>query len=716
MAQKAISIIARERKSDALNSWLTTGQSDGFEMSPEEALRHLGVEGNVSDIDSSVLPTQFAVARADRPGEQTEKAIAALEKAMAKGNAAKSHPLATWPVGLESHGNTCYLNSLLQYYFSVAPLRDIVLNYDDYKLDTTKHQEKRERVGYLNVSMVEIKGGQRFAEDLKRLFERMIKSPTDKVRPEQDLVCRAFLDPKHYAQLESSAKEELASHAPQQNGIEEAIIESNVADESKGSNLAADRHQSDASSVTLQADSDNVDGADVPMKDSELPPTPPDSGSEDKDNKASDAPPLPPRRFSTTRERALSIAQKNAVAQQDVSDVHEKIMWRLQAGMTANGQDEYGEQQDAIREVFEVALVAQPLENGVEGNPKLEIRTSIQLGVPTEDTDLYSMLDAVTDLQPSGGDAGEKKGLEVYRTVRSLPPVLQVNIPRIMQDPTTKQVIKSSHCIKLEDELYMDRYCEQSGGEILQKRKACWTWRKQLQALRREHKALSSCVADLDGPSAVDEAAKYLNALPDVNGDLESIGMDGFDVGPDLTTTLAADAEAQRHRLARLEEEIKQLEAKLKDQFLDDKKLKYRLAAVMIHRGGSTNGHYWTYIHDFESDIWRIYNDEKVEEFTKLDDIYEARTWWQGTPTYAVYVRDDKKSELIQPVCRAPEKLPTPDPSEAVASGWEWEDVGMVNGESQAGQPAVGIDPKLTVKDGGEAAWDEERKIAEVEW
>lgn len=715
MAQKAISIIARERKSDALNSWLTTGQSDGFEMGPEEALRHLGVEGNVSDIDTSVLPTQFAFARDDRPGEQTEKAIAAIEKAIAKRTTVKSHPLESWPVGLESHGNTCYLNSLLQYYFSVAPLRNIVLNYDDYKLDTTKHEQKHERVGYLNVSMVEIKGGQRFAEDLKHLFERMIKSPTDKVRPEQELVCRAFLDPKHYAQLESSAKEEVPIPTAEQNGLEDAI-ESSATDESKDAAVVDDRHQSDASSVTLQADSDTVEDADVPMKDSELPPTPPDSGREDKDKKPSDAPPLPPRRFSTTRERALSIAEKNALAQQDVSDVHEKIMWRLQAGMTPKGQDEFGEQEDAIREIFEVALVAQPLENGVEGSPKLEIRTSIQLGVPTEDTDLYSMLDAVTDLQPSGGEVGEKKGLEVYRTVRSLPPVLQVNIPRIMQDPTTKQVIKSTHCIKLEDELYMDRYCEQSGGEVLQKRKACWAWRKQLQALKKEQKALSSCVADLDGPTAVHEAAKYLNAMPEVNGDLESIGMDGFDVDPDLPATLVAEAEAQKARLIQIEAEMKQLEAQLKDRFLDDKRFKYRLAAVMIHRGGSTNGHYWTYIHDFENDMWRSYNDEKVEELSKLDDIYEARTWLSGTPTYAVYVRDDKKSELIQPVCRVPEKLPTPDPSEAVAPGWEWEDVGMTNGESQAGQPAVGIDPKVTVKDGGEASWDEQRKIPEVNW
>ncbi|KAF2166323.1 hypothetical protein M409DRAFT_66774 [Zasmidium cellare ATCC 36951] len=710
LAQKAISIIARERKSEALNSWLVSGTTGGYEMTPEEALRHFGFEGKISDIDRSVLTTTIEFARQDRPSEQTDKAIAALQKAMAIGAAAKLYPAETWPAGLESHGNTCYLNSLLQYYFSVAPLRNIVLNYDDYKLDTTKYHEKHERVGYLNISMVEIKGGQRFAEDMKHLFERMIKSPSDKVRPEEDLVCRAFLNPKDYALLASSVKEENAAQGPQTNGLESAV-DSDVTDESKGSATIEDRHQSDASSVTLQAGSENGEGADVAMKDTDLPPTPPDSGAEDKDN--DNKPALPPRKFSTVRERALSAAKEKATQQQDVSDVHEKIMWRLQAGMTPKGQDEFGEQRDAIRELFEVVYTDTPVENGVEGTPKLEIRTSIQLGVPIEDTNLYAMLDAVTDQQPPIADAAAKKGVEVYKTFRSLPPVLQINIPRIMQDPITGAPTKSKACVKFEDELYMDRYCEQSGSEVLQKRKACWGWRKRLHALKKEQKVLSSCVADLDGAAALEEAAKYLNTFPGINDDLESMGIDGFDVDRDLQATLAADAEAQKSRLSVIENEIQALESQLKDEY-NEKDLKYRLAAVMVHRGGSGSGHYFTYIRDFGNDLWRTYNDEKVTQVTNLNEIYEARTWLDGTPAFAVYVRDDKKSELIQPVCRAPEKLPTPEPSEPIASGWD--DITMENGESQAGQPTVGIDPKLTMKEGGEEDWDEQRQVPKVNW
>lgn len=53
----------------------------------------------------------------------------------------------TLPVGLDNIGNTCYLNSLLQYLFTVKPVRDVVLDYDDLKLGLSEDAIADRRIG-----------------------------------------------------------------------------------------------------------------------------------------------------------------------------------------------------------------------------------------------------------------------------------------------------------------------------------------------------------------------------------------------------------------------------------------------------------------------------------------------------------------------------------------------------------------------------------------
>jgi ubiquitin carboxyl-terminal hydrolase 25/28 len=665
-------------------------------MNVDEALRLLGVEAALDTIDPTLWVTIFEGARDSKPSEQTEKAIAAVQMALRghSSGANAAHAPETWPVGLTSHGNTCYLNSLLQYYFSLKPLRDIVNDYDQYKMDTTQSQEKLERVGQRRVSTQEIQGGQKFADELRHLFERMIKDRGSSVKPEQDLVCRAFLDPKDFAQLEEQRKN--ADSAIDDSVAQPGALPNGTGDEKKDTDVG----QSRASSETLEA-VEMVPTDDIQMNGSEMPPTPPTSpGQKAADNSANGPapPPLPARRFSTTTSDTLRQAQAKATQQQDVTEVHDSITQRLRAGMQPTGADNRGEQNDALRDLFAIGMSQTTMSAGSSSKPERISDSSIQLNVPTEPTTLYSALDDYFD--PQVVTEGSEK--QQYRSIVELPPLIQINMPRIGFSKE-KGAFKSEAALRLEDELYLDRYCEGVQPDVLDRRRSAWGWRKSLAELKKEQKALNSTKIGLDGSTAVFETAKYLEELNEVNKELWALGEEELDSDSKLAQALKADATFQTARLTELDSQVRHLQDQLTGTFDDLKAKKYRLYAVFFHRGGPSSGHYWVSIHDFKNDIWRNYNDEIVTEVptSQLQEIFYADKWQHGTPTFAVYVRDDLKDDYVQAVCRAPEEEAMPDLEmlDAPSNG----NAGTVN--------AIEL-----VKEGGNNEWDAERVVPDAKW
>jgi ubiquitin carboxyl-terminal hydrolase 25/28 len=163
-AQKALSIIAEKRHSEPLRNFLKFGTVTEPEMDLGEAYALFPIPDRSVAIDLSVLDTALAMAIETGNRQRYEKAYALILKDQAETfnnrpeNSSQlerrnNYPLETWPVGLRNIGNTCYLNSVLQFLFTIKPLRDLILNCDEYMQDPSPEALKGKIVGRTAVSV-----------------------------------------------------------------------------------------------------------------------------------------------------------------------------------------------------------------------------------------------------------------------------------------------------------------------------------------------------------------------------------------------------------------------------------------------------------------------------------------------------------------------------------------------------------------------------------
>lgn len=158
-------LIAEKRNSSALRKWLVTGQLGEVEMDVGQAFTRLGIEDRTLEDDIILSTFQIRVSEAPSQEEELRSALRAIgkEKGSEKiasflhtGQAAENVS-SDWPVGLENIGNTCYLNSLLQFYFTVKPLRELIRDFHKVEMQINPASLHRKRVGSRKVMLNEIK-------------------------------------------------------------------------------------------------------------------------------------------------------------------------------------------------------------------------------------------------------------------------------------------------------------------------------------------------------------------------------------------------------------------------------------------------------------------------------------------------------------------------------------------------------------------------------
>ncbi|KAL5340525.1 hypothetical protein BJX70DRAFT_361255 [Aspergillus crustosus] len=694
IARRAVELIAGARRSDALKHFVKTGEMTSGEMDVGDAFRLLQIPDRNADEGQIMAAYTICVDDAPAQAEKYNRALTVIARemnspllnSMVPGAAGRSdRDLSKWPVGLQNIGNTCYLNSLLQFYFSVRPYRNMVLDFENFKQDVNDESSIKKRVGSRGVSRKEIERSQKFLQELRILFTDMISSPNSFVIPGQELARLTLISPSNEAAIRRRSTISAAQFGglgelngvpllgplgpPQTTTESDTKTSAPVSAEPEGPEKPK-RFSDEDSDATLVSDgtktevppiqSDDKENAppqdDAVMVDAPVEPALEATGRSDVQatgdqiGPLNKPPPVPPRPTAQVDPQRQLIEEVEIGAQQDVTEVINNVLFQSQCAIRPLSTAPDGEQLDQVKDLFYGRAISYILSDKGQRS-KEEWWCDIKIDVATGPRDIYAAIDAAFDIQKVNV---EDSVAEQYATISKLPPILQIQVQRVQFDPVKKRSFKSTHHLELKDTIYLDRYMDTRQPEILERRKQSWGWKDNLRKLEaRRAKLLRQTESDgLDTASLLNSARDILSGLSEMKDSPDTSG-DAIEVDAEIIPKLSRLAQVAQDELKHLDQEIKNTQTLITSQFVDSKHLPYRLYAVFVHHGSVEFGHYYIYIYDFERNVWRKYNDTYVTEVRDLDEIFKSQDRHNPpTPYFLVYVNDRIKDRLVSPVSR----------------------------------------------------------------
>ena len=600
-------------------------------------------------------------------------------------------PAENWPAGLDNIGNTCYLNSLLQYYFCIKPLRDLILNFDEDKIDSGLISNER-KIGGRVVEEAEIKRAYQFIYHLKSLFHEMIHTNSRCVKPSRELAYLSFLPSSlPVTFVDGNVLDAQKSENAEQNmdtEMEDADITIVEHQEySMGNTEYKDKLVNDhniASSLLSKFDSDSLEepealvtsgepnkefddfaeGKVVEFENADQPDDDDDDEDDgvvvetkqvenihkdqDRDKETNN---LLDDRYVDSRILPISADEMESTIelgrQQDVTECIENVLFQIESALPPTSLDEDSEQNDMVKELFygKTKQVIQPLQgDSLQTRTSVERFNSLIINVSDHPKSIYDSLDSyfnedIVNLE----DGPVKKSI----TIAELPQIMQFHVQRVMFDKVKLVAYKSIEPIPFSEKIYLDRYLDTKDEELLRKREQVFQW-------RREILDLTSRISKI---TQVDERSQMsiIDSLTATKKFLEKRIINNDKLCIELTTiqVISDQIEKLKQQLAEAKERIADLQTKISQQFNSYNKIGYSIFAIFIHRGEASYGHYWIYIRDpHQHGIFRKYNDEIVSEVPESEvfNFLEGNT---ATPYYIVYVKDALEKDYINPLNRS---------------------------------------------------------------
>ncbi|PHH77964.1 hypothetical protein CDD80_7535 [Ophiocordyceps camponoti-rufipedis] len=618
----------------------------------------------------------------------------------------------TIPVGLHNIGNTCYLNSLLQYLFTVKPIRDIVLNYDDSRLELTDDAIKA------------------LVRELATLFQNLRSSDQAATRPSQRLANAVLLSTHTLLHSPKQADEQPAattgppplparpSPAPPTNAasgdVEMVSCSVTSVAESPDSSNSSSKTLVDYEDTRSDRSYDKVEtvvtmepSGPSPKEDGQAPAGDVEMADADKD--ASTRPETVQEEKGDTEPasgEAETVDQKvlNALEhqkrssgtdQQDVEEVMGSIINRLQAAIRPSSVDQRtGIQLEKIMQTFFVTTVNYT-KKFADKTYQHEIsfdRSITAFPAPDGPCSLYDALGRNFDQQIL-----EESKLSRYTAIKTLPPVLHVLIQR-----SQSMGSKNGNPVVIPETLHLDRYMDAPhDSPVFRRRVEDWTSSDRIADLKSwlakeevdpTHMNFFDMMMNQRtesdegvGGDGTQESAAVAEETWDFDGPVDddfllvtSTGSSGKPQSRSNKAGLPVSVGALQPTMrAMMVRELAEREEALQQHQDDMKGISYRLHAVICHRGHLMSGHYWVWICDFEDRVWRWYNDAVVRENKDTAEVLQTLST-SGEPYYLCYVRDEDKDNYVD-VPKRETAAPPPETNDCAPAADDDGDVCVVD-------------------------------------
>ncbi|KAK3376758.1 hypothetical protein B0T24DRAFT_228485 [Lasiosphaeria ovina] len=607
------------------------------------------------------------------------------------------------PVGLGNLRNTCYLNSILQYFYSVNAVRDLALSSDQPALEPSE-QGVRTLLGNIDASDLEPGGafvGHEFSRELSVLFRTLEGSKESSITPKQRLANAALLRPEklrtqsaNAAGMSDTATADAPPLPPRAGENSELKILVDPA-------LPSSETASDVSSQTLvnQPDDEssyvvvghatqkpNSVAADADMI-GELP-------ASDLVGSAGDA--VPDNSKLTIEELAAELDKPNVGSDQmDVDEVMGNAIDHLRAAFKVTRIGASDNVPDPIEQAFFSTFIDNRKKVGEAAWNRSTRSDRWVTAFPAKSgsRDLYDALANSFDLEPLAPD------LLTFTTIERPAPNFHICIQR------SDGVGKNANPIIIPETLYLDRFMHTSEGDskLFSAKKRAWDVKTRLNEVLQPVNDDAPKETSMNGTTPTpklkvedipnkDDVDEYLRvevsdvpalrpaaaSEPDAEWSIINSAIKEILTKHPTTTSETSpmdvsepDSSVERStaipssELEGFWDEFNQRQTSEKEMLMLERaaifdsmhRVPYRLHAVVCHAGSTASaGHYWVWIHDFEQDIWRKYNDTRVSVHSEESVFEELNT--KGEPYYLAYVLAKDAHQLVSIPRR---RQPTPE-------------------------------------------------------